>query len=379
MKKLFLIAFSFVPVLFFAARYYLSHNTLYLCLFALFLLVNGILILFLKKKLLIQYWFGLAFSAMFIDIIFTKIELGSFVASIKNINVVPLFGASLLILLSSVVQTFRWKVILGREKALNFSDLYPSVMIGHLFNHILPAKGGELVRTYHFGNAFGVSKLSTLSTLLIERIFDGLMALSFLFFFLLFLKKGYSDLSFMGIGGLVIYGGAFLAAFLFFKFNDGFSALLKKIFPGVSSEKLLKHVKSFSEGLKILNNPKSLASVTFLSLIMWVIIALSIVPIMRLFDFNLPFYASFCILACICLGMTLPSAPGGIGIISIATVFAVGLIYKGMGVGIDSVLYSKIVLFSLLINIVMVLPEVIVGLFFAFRTGIKQLKFIEEI
>ena len=115
------------------------------------------------------------------------------------------------------------------------------------------------------------------------------------------------------------------------------------------------------------------------SIIMWLIIGASIIPVMLMFDFHLPLYAPFVVLACISLGLTIPSVPGGIGIISFATIFSMNILLKDMGYEITDIIYAKVVVFSILINIVLVVPEVILGTFFTIKTGSKLSSFFDEV
>ena len=48
------------------------------------------------------------------------------------------------------------------------------------------------------------------------------------------------------------------------------------------------------------------------------------------------------------------------------------------GQEITDTMYAKIVVFSIVINIVMVLPEVILGAFFTIKTGLKITSFFNE-
>ena len=111
--------------------------------------------------------------------------------------------------------------------------------------------------------------------------------------------------------------------------------------------------------------------VTFFSLLMWLVTSAIIIPIMWMFDFHLPIYAPLAILACIALGLSLPSAPGGIGIISFATIFSMKILFVEIGYTLSDNLYAKIVAFSLLINVVLVLPEIVLGMFFIIKDGVK--------
>lgn len=380
MKKLSFVFLSFIPVLYFGIKAFMfQQGQFYIFFFLAILLVNFLMAMLMRDGVYIRYWSGILFSLMFIDIVFSKLDLKQFLSDWKGLNYWFLIPAVILTLFSCVIQTYRWGVILKKISVFKFSQLFPSVMIGHLANHILPAKAGEFVKSYHLGQMFRQSKVAIFSTVVIERIFDGILALSFLLLFILGLNEKRSELVIMGWAGLAIYGGAFLAIFILFKYNKLLANLFKVLLPQKLSIFFIRIMDSFTEGLHVLSNFKQLVQVMLFSILMWLIIALSIIPIMAMFDFNLPSYAPFAILACISLGMTLPSAPGGIGIISFATVFVVSIMFKETGVQLTNALYAKVVVFSIIINLSMILPEVILGTFFTFKTGMKFSKAVNEL
>lgn len=370
---------SFIPILYFGVRTFLGQFVqYYFYAFIILSLINGLFIAFLKKKVFMQYWLGILFSFMFLDVIFIKLDMNQFIKNWKELNFFMLIPAACLTLFSCILQTYRWRIILSKLNLFKFNHLFPSVMIGHLSNHILPAKVGELIKSYHLGKRFGFNKVTIFSTVVVERIFDGILALSFLLFFIFGLQKRQSELLFMGFFGVIIYCGAFLCVVMIYKYKEKLVTLCQKILPQKISNFVAKVLYSLSEGLHILKSVKQLFHVMAVSVLMWTVIAISIIPIIMMFNFQLPFYAPFAILACISLGLTIPSVPGGIGVISFATIFAMKILLMETGQEITDTMYAKIVVFSIVINIVMVLPEVILGAFFTIKTGLKITSFFNE-
>ncbi len=353
--------------------FYRSGNTASVPHFAvaLGLLFTGSLLAKIAGPVVFQYWLGIAFSLLFLDLIFKGVTWQGFVAGWKDLDYLFLVPASLLTVLTSILQTARWKVILASLRHFRFSEIYPSVMIGHLSNHVLPAKAGELLKTFHLGTKFGHSKLAVLSTIVIERVFDGVLVLSFLLLFLMALGRMDQQLLLMGVMGAVIYGGAlsFLVATVLFR--GRVAIFLEWMFPQRLAVPLGKFFASFADGLNMLKDGRQVAKVMGFSVVMWLVNAASIVPLLRMFDFGLPPVAPFAILACIALGLTIPSAPGGVGIVSLAAIFATKVLLDAAGhpVHEGDEVYARIVAFSVLLNVVFVAPEILLGAFFVARDG----------
>lgn len=347
------------------------HPQYYLACFCISAIINFVVIFLIKKQIIFQYWFGIIFSFMFLDIVFIKLNVRQFFESWYHLNYFMLIPAICFTLSSCIVQTYRWSIILSNINVFKFNHLFPFVMIGHMANHILPAKAGEFIKSYYLGKSYEISEVSVFSTVVVERIFDGIMVMSFFAFFILSLSKVKSELMVMGWVGALIYGVAFLVSVGIFKFRNQVIALIRFILPHKIISFVENIVISFSDGLQILNSVKKIIHVLGISIIMWCIIAISIIPIQMMFDFQLPLYTCFAILACISLGLSVPSAPGGIGVISFATIFSMTILLKETGQEVTDIVYAQIVIFSILINIVFVLPEIVLGVFFTIKTGSK--------
>ena len=380
MKDKLTLSISFIPIVYFGVKvFWADHTPIYLSGFIVSFIVNVMLLFITEKKVISQYWMGILFSSMFLNMIFYKMNIEAFINSWRDLNYYLLIPSICLSVLSCVVQTFRWNILLNRISSFRFSQLFPSVMIGHLGNHLLPAKAGEFIKSYHLGKAYNLDEVSIFSTVVVERIFDGILVLSFLLFFILGLNSIQSELMIMGWIGIFIYGGILLFIILFFKYKEQMVRLCQTCLPQGFSNIVIRTIKSFSDGLHILSNASQIIKAIGFSVLMWVVISMTLVPVILMFDFQLPRYAPFAILACISLGLTIPSAPGGIGIISFATIFSISILLREAGQEITETIYAEIVALSILINIVMVLPEIILGTFFTIKSSSKILSYYSNI
>ena len=64
--------------------------------------------------------------------------------------------------------------------------LFPVVCIGYFGNNVYPARAGEVIRAFVLRRNEGVSVSASLATIIVERVFDGLVMLLFVFFALPF-------------------------------------------------------------------------------------------------------------------------------------------------------------------------------------------------
>ena len=66
----------------------------------------------------------------------------------------------------------------GSRPVSPVTRLYPVVIIGYMSNNLLPARLGELVRSYYLAQREGVSGSSALATIAVERVYDGVTLLA---------------------------------------------------------------------------------------------------------------------------------------------------------------------------------------------------------
>src|SRR3972149_790456 len=122
-----------------------------------------------------RLWLGFAGSALFLGLFFWRTdlsELGDALADADYRWVVP---AVALWFVSAAVRSLRWHYLLRRLAGLRTVTLYPIVVIGYMANNLLPLRTGEFVRAYVLGERHGVSKMSALGTIAVERVFDGVV------------------------------------------------------------------------------------------------------------------------------------------------------------------------------------------------------------
>ncbi len=116
--------------------------------------------------------------------------------------------------LAVVIRTWRWHYLLKPLKEVSMRDLFPVVVIGYMGNNVYPARAGELLRAYVLKRNESVSVSASLATVIVERIFDGLVMLLFVFVALPTAPFLSGWLRSIVITGSVIFSGA-LAIFLF--------------------------------------------------------------------------------------------------------------------------------------------------------------------
>src|SRR5262249_13382685 len=80
-----------------------------------------------------------------------------------------------------MLRSWRWGIILAPVRRLNFLQVFHGLLVGYAANYVLPARLGELVRADFLGRRHGISRLSIIGTIVVERLFDIVVFIGFVF------------------------------------------------------------------------------------------------------------------------------------------------------------------------------------------------------
>ncbi len=108
-------------------------------------------------------------------------QFGDFGSSLRTANYWWLIPAWRCTLLAVWVRAWRWHYLLRPLKPIPTATMFPIVAIGYMGNNIYPARAGEVLRAYVLKRKEGVPISASLATIIVERIFDGVVMLVFVF------------------------------------------------------------------------------------------------------------------------------------------------------------------------------------------------------
>jgi uncharacterized protein (TIRG00374 family) len=153
-------------------------------LLKLFFIGNVVSFKDLFKSVLKGSWIGVLLG-LFLGIIilaglFAFFGFSDSINLIRQINPVWLLCSCLAILLSFVIRTWRWSVILRSSGFTQPADiLFKCIMFSWLLNYILPLRIGDIARAIALKTTRNAPFGMTLSTIIVERVYD-LLALAIL-------------------------------------------------------------------------------------------------------------------------------------------------------------------------------------------------------
>ena len=234
--------------------------------------------------------------------------------AVKYIYIVPVVFLSIVVL---VLRSYRWGVILEPLEKINQRTLFSITAVGFMAINLLPVRMGEFARPYLISKKSSIRMGSALATIVVERIFDMLTLMIFLLLVLVTVKL--PDWIFKSACSVLLFVIPLFLLLIFLAVKRDISAKgvdrMISILPKTLSSRLMRLFHSFLDGLQILPDIKKTFYITFLSAIIWSLIALATYILFSSFKsmLNLPLAAAYAVLVITALGVTLPAAPGFVG------------------------------------------------------------------
>jgi glycosyltransferase 2 family protein len=71
-----------------------------------------------------------------------------------------------------VLRAWRWQRLLAPIHLVRVPRMFAYLAVGYAANNVLPARLGELVRSHYLGDREGISRTTTLGTVVVERVVD---------------------------------------------------------------------------------------------------------------------------------------------------------------------------------------------------------------
>ncbi len=345
---------------FFGYRFSLLGNSIYYIYVPLFGLAG--LLSFINR--LPARWqnvlLNLGISLFFLDFVFAEIEWDKFAQALLQANYWWLVPCTLSLLVHLYFRTLRWQWLLKPMGEVRFWPAFRALTIGITGNAVLPARAGEFIRAYVIGRSGGVPKTGAFATLVVERIFDGLTVLLVLLAVIIFGMRN-QDLQRAGMLGAVFYLGALAALVVFMAQRHWADWLIHKLLPQKLANLALDILDGFTSGLAVLKNPRYLGMVLLHNTFTWIAIPVSFYFALLAFDFGspVPWGAAILMLPAMALALTIPGAPGGVGLVQFAVKLTLDTTFIGLAVAPD--FQEKVAAASILIHLSQFGPEVVAG------------------
>lgn len=271
-----------------------------------------------------QFWLGLVISAVFLYFALRGLELEKVWEALAHAQYIWLVPGVAVYFLGVWARAWRWHYMLRPLKKIPTNSMFPIVAIGYMGNNIYPARAGEVLRAAVLKQREGVPISASLATVIVERIFDGVVMLAFVFLNLPELARlaqravkisGFS-IELVAVLGTLVFVGAlvvFLAAAMFPKVTERVLDTVLRLLPERLRERTRAVAMRFLSGLESLRSPQEALMIFLTTVVIWLLETAKYWFVMHAFDFSVSFFALMLMNGIVNLATTLPSAPGYVG------------------------------------------------------------------
>jgi len=262
------------------------------------------------------------------------------------------------------VRAIRWRLILRDVDGQRFplTPLWHATTIGFMANNLLPARAGEVARAYVASRQLPVRFTTSLASIAVERVFDGLVMLGLMAVAIAApsfpahaLVRGRS-LSTVATSATILFGALLVLALIVVHRPAPWLALLtriaRKLLPARAADRVIHAADGMIAGLAVLKSPARFAGVVFWSLILWLKNAAAFAICFRAFGLDVPLESALLLQGIIGFGVAVPSTPSYIGVFEAATLLTLQLY------GVDS---SLAVSYALTYHLTTFLPITLLG------------------
>ncbi len=327
-----------------------------------------------------QFWAGVAISLVFLYFALRGLQFGDVWSTLQKANYWWLIPGVLIYLVGVIARAWRWHYLLRPVKSIPTTTLFPITAIGYMGNNIYPARAGEVLRAVVLKKFEGVAISASLATIVVERVFDGVVMLGFVFLNLPELARLTVSSGFIGnIQTLALWGaGVFLGVLALFILTAMFPEraiwfvkwLSRYVIPGRFRDQVIGLAESFLGGLAALRSPRDVLMIFLTSIVIWLLETGKYWFVMQAFPFEVNFFTLMLMNGIVNLATTIPSAPGYVG-----TFDAPGIAVL-QAYGVDKAIAAG---YTLVLHLALWVPITVLGAYYMARAGIKWDKDMQKV
>lgn len=323
-------------------------------------------------------WFNLALAIILVGLgiwyLSGKLTLGEIATALSLADIRYILLALVLTLITMLIKTFRWQLMfVTPDESYDFSPFFWSLILGQYVNLIVPfLRLGEIARIFALNRQIDMPMTRTLATLVLEKVLDmfvfvvGIALLLPLVILPEFMDEPNRFIWILpAIALLILY----LIGYQTERIVSLFSALEERV-PIRLAKRILRWSQTGLEGLSSLRSPGLSILLVGLSVLIFVLSILVPFYIFAAFNMDLGIVEAAVIHIVVTIATTPPSTPGKIGVFN----GVVALTLLSLGLDDEAVIIS----YSIVFYLVVVVPQIVLGIIAAARTDWRWSKVKEH-
>jgi glycosyltransferase 2 family protein len=295
---------------------------------------------------LVSMVLGIICTIFFLALALYRVPLATVAALLARVDFYYIGLAFIAYGVDLALRAWRWQIILRPLVPISYPTVAKALLVGYGLNAIMPARLGELLRAEFLKQSQGVARVWVLTSIVIERMFDGMTVVACLGAGLFFASTN-NNASGVLVGvmatGAVVFGAILVLVLLLAR--DSVPRPFKR-FPGLSAQ-----MNMVRRGMEVLRSPRTVG-IAVLSLIVYVPEAFTQWSIVKSVGLQLDLSGTLVLLGATSLSTLVPSGPAFLGTLQFAYATAIEFAGGSAAVGIAS---------ATLIQLCLFLPLAVVG------------------
>jgi glycosyltransferase 2 family protein len=298
-------------------------------------------------------------------------------ASVRTANWTWLFVYIGILGFIQVARTIRWGHLLSGLEHVPFKKLNEASAIGFMMLLILPFRLGEFARPYLIAERSNIRRSAAMTTVVLERIIDGIIIAAMLRVLLFFVKTDAPNIKAVELGSNVmfaVFGGGLTFLIVARWQHDRVIGLMRAVIGKVSpkvADKAVYIVDGFVSALRQLPDAKNMLGFTFWTAAYWFANGVGMSVLTRAFDcdggaaascvpLSLSLFEGFVVLSVLIVGLMIPAAPGSAGTFQAFVLLGLSVFVSKEAVNSSGVAYANV------LWVVQILQQILTGMVFLF-------------
>jgi hypothetical protein len=289
------------------------------------------------RNFLVRAAAGVAVSIVALWLVLRSVDLQETADVLRTADWRWIAALAVFLCIDLAIRTLRWQRLLAPIAAVPYRHTLGYLLAGYLANNVLPARIGELVRSHYAGYREGISRSTTLGTIVVERVVDLVTVVAIASVAILVL-------SVRGIVASAVLAGVAVAGLLAVGLAIGIAAHRLPGAEGIATwaeryPRVREAVARLRDGLRVAGRPRTLVEALLLSAIAWGATILAFAAAGQSVDVQLTIGQAALLASGVALASAIPAGPASLGTFELAAVeigkaigvssseaFAIGLI-----------------------------------------------------
>jgi uncharacterized protein (TIRG00374 family) len=312
---------------------------------------------------------GTSISVFFFYLALRNLNFNEFTEALRDADYWWLVPGVAVYFLAVAARTWRWHFMLRHIKDVPLYPLFRIVCIGYMGNNIYPARAGEILRSHVLKREQGIRMTASLPTVIIERLFDGLTMLAFVFVAFPFVRfdsdalAGYQTLIVVLTLMFVVALGMFLVLAAKPAWTRAiYVRLVHYLLPPRFHNAVLDGAEHFMAGFQSLARGREVFLIFGTSILVWLFETMKYWFVMQAFHFEVSFFTLMLMNGVVNLATTIPGLPGHWGTFDLPGIAIL------MAAGVPKETAAS---YTLVLHVALWLPVTLLGAFYLWRSHIS--------